>query len=124
MATFNVTALNLANATASANGADLTNTGSRGAVFVIKITAIAGSDTPSATFTVQGKDPLSGDYYTILATAALTATGTTVLRVYPGLTASANATASDVIPNLFRVICTTGGTVTDLDATVGALLVE
>jgi hypothetical protein len=92
-------------------------------VFVIDITSITGS-APTATFTVQGKCPLSGKYYTIIASAALNTAATTVLRVYPGLTAATNLTVSDVVPNIFRVICTAGGTVTDLDATVSANLVD
>jgi hypothetical protein len=123
MANQNMTALVLANATASANGADLENVSGKSAHVVIDITAIAGTS-PTATFTVQGKDPFSGKYYTILASAALAATGTTVLRIGAGLTAAANLVANDVMPRVFRVICTAGGTVTDLDATVGVSLVD
>jgi hypothetical protein len=123
MANQNMTALVLANATASANGADLENVSGRAAHVVIDITSITGT-APTATFTVQGKDPKSGKYYTILASAALNAAATTVLRIGPALTAAANLVANDVMPRAFRVICTTGGTVTDLDATVGVSLVD
>ena len=61
-------------------------------VLVIDVTAVTA--TPSVVFTVKGKSALGSDYYTILTSAAITATGQTVLRVYPGLTASANVTAS------------------------------
>lgn len=114
-------ALRLLNATASANGADIENVGGRFAHVVIDITSITGT-TPTATFTVQGKDPVSGKYYTILTSTALNGTGTTVLRIGPSLTAAANLVANDIMPRKFRVICTTGGTVTDLDATVGVCL--
>lgn len=84
----------------SINSIDQINTAARGAVIVVDITtATAGN----YTFTVQGKDPASLKYYTILATTALATTGTTILRVYPGLTAAANATASDVLPAVWRV---------------------
>lgn len=122
MANATLTALVLSNATASANGPDLENIGHKGAVVVIDVTSITGT-TPTATFTLQGKDPASGKYYTILASSALNATGTTTLKVHPGLTAAANSVANDIVPRCFRVICTTGGTVTDLDATVGVSLV-
>lgn len=123
MANQNINALVLLNATASANGPDVDNLSGRAAHITIDITAITGT-APTATFTVQGKDALSGKYYTILASAALNAVATTVLRVGPGLTAAANLVASDVMPRCFRVICTTGGTVTDLDATVGVSLIN
>lgn len=116
-------ALVLSAATASANGADIDNSSGWAAIFTVDITTITGT-TPTATFTVQGKDELSGKYYTILATTALNATGTTVLKVGAGLTASANLVANDLLPRTFRVICTTGGTVTNLTATVGCCLVS
>ena len=53
--------------------------------------------------TLQGKDPVSGQYYTILASAALASTGLTVLKVYPGLTAAANTVVNDVMPTIYRV---------------------
>lgn len=76
----------------------------RGGVFVIDVTAVA--DTPSVVFTIQGRDPVSGKAYTILTSAAITGTGTTVLRVYPGLTAAANVTVSDILPAQWQVLAT------------------
>jgi hypothetical protein len=78
-----------------------TNNEARGVHVVIDVTAAA--DTPSVVFTLQGYDPLSQKYYTILASAAITGTGTTVLRVYPGSTVTANLSAADVLPRLWRV---------------------
>ena len=72
----------------------------------IDITAIVS--TPLVTVTIQGKDPISGKYYTILASAALAAAATTVLRVYPGLVAVANLTVNDVMPRHWRVSVTVG----------------
>ena len=92
--------------TASQNSADLLNPYARGVVVVIDATASAS--TPSVVFTIKGKSSLGSDYYTILASAAITGTGTTVLRVYPGLTASANLVASDVLPAVWRVEAVAG----------------
>ena len=78
--------------------------GHRGLHLVIDATASAA--TPSVVFTIQGYSPLGDDYYTILASAAVTGAGTTVLRVYPGLTAAANTVANDVLPSLWRVNAT------------------
>lgn len=97
----NGTALASAARTASVNSADLINHNGRGLHLVIDVTAITGA--PSITVTIQGKDALSGKYYTILAGAAITAVGTTILRVYPGLLAAANLVANDVLPRSFRV---------------------
>lgn len=87
--------------TVSENSADLTNPYARGVILVIDVTAV--TSTPSVVFTVKGKSSLGTDYYTILASAAITGTGQTVLRIYPGLTAVANLTASDILPAVWRV---------------------
>jgi hypothetical protein len=87
--------------TASQNSADLVNPFARGAVITINCTAIVTA--PSVVFTVVGRVSLAGVYYTILASAAITAAGTTNLRIYPGLTAAANVTVSDILPGLWRV---------------------
>lgn len=80
--------------------------GHRGLHLIIDATAFAA--TPSVVFTIQGYSPLGDDYYTILASAAIVTSGTTVLRVYPGLTASANVTANDVLPLNWRVSAVAG----------------
>ena len=53
--------------------------------------------------TIQGKDHLSGKYYDLLVGVAITAIGTTILKVYPGIMASANVAASDILPLTWRV---------------------
>lgn len=122
MANQNVTAMILSAASASVDGTDIDNLSGSGGVVVIDITAITGT-TPTATFTVEGKDPLSGQYYPILVSSALSATGTTVLRIFPNLTASANAVANDVLPRTFRVSCAIAGTTPAVTATVGVCLI-
>ncbi len=94
--------------------------GHRGLHLVIDATAAAA--TPSVVFTIQGYSGLGDDYYTILASAAITGTGTTILRVYPGLTASANVVANDVLPMQWRVIATHGDA-DSLTYSVNALLI-
>jgi hypothetical protein len=86
--------------TATVVGPDNQNTGVSGVKVVVDITAIG---TGSWTLVVEGKDKISGKYYPILTSAALVATATTVLTVYPGLTAIANVTVSDVIPEIWRL---------------------
>lgn len=111
----------LAAASAGANGDDQVNINARGLKLIIDITALSGTS-PTLTVTIQGKDAVSGKYFTILASAALAAQATTVLTVFPGLTASANVTANDVLPRDWRVIYAIGGTGPSVTATISAAL--
>src|SRR5487761_2323202 len=86
--------------TTTQTSADQTNTNGRGVLVVLDVTVIG---TGNITLEIDGKDPVSGKYYTILTGAAVSSNSTTVYRVYPGLTAAANATASDVLPRTWRV---------------------
>lgn len=90
------------------NSADQKNYGCRGVQVIVDITALAGT-TPTLTVTLKGKDRVSGKYYTLLASTALNATGTTVLRVFPGATASANLIANDQVPEDWRIETAIGG---------------
>lgn len=99
----NTTLLASAARTTTQNGADTTNYNNRGIVVVLDMTTVG---TGSVTLAIQGKDSVSGKYYTLLAGAAVTTDSTNVYKVYPGLTAAANAVASDVLPATFRVIVT------------------
>lgn len=72
-------------------------------LFYIDVTAV--SATPSVVFTILGVSP-SGTEYTILASAAITGTGLTVLRVSPQLTAAANTVAKDMLPHAIKVTAT------------------
>lgn len=101
-----LTAFTSAARTATPTPFDGTNYNGKGLHLVIDCTAVTSS--PSVVFTIQGKDALSGKFYTILASAAIVGTGTTVLRVYPGLTVAANLVASDILPRSWRLIATHG----------------
>ncbi len=73
-----------------------------GGVFVIDVTAVVSA--PSVVFTIAG---VSGDIeWTILDSAAITATGTTVLRIHPSLTAAANTIAKDILPQALKITAT------------------
>ena len=103
------------------NGADMKNPGCRGVQVTVDITAIGG--TPTLTVTIQGKDRVSGKYYTLLASAALGSVATTVLRVFPGAAAAANTIANDQVPEDWRVIAVVAGTTPSVTATIGACLI-
>lgn len=99
---FNVSQTGLAGVgqTTSQNSPDLLNPYGRGVKVIINTTAIG---TGSITVTIQGKDPGSGFYYTILASAAIVTNVVTVLTVYPGAPATANVSANDALPRQWRI---------------------
>jgi hypothetical protein len=66
-------------------------------VVVIDVTAIVS--TPSVVFTISGKDTTSGKTWTLLASAAIVATGTTVLQIGRALPATANLSANAAVPD-------------------------
>src|ERR1051326_2526877 len=68
----------------------------KGGHFVIDVTAVGAA--PSVVFNIEALDKLSGKWYPILISAAITATGTTVLKVYPGAPPANNAVANDILP--------------------------
>jgi hypothetical protein len=103
-------------------GAVLDTHQSKGCLIFINVTAISGTS-PTLTVTLKGVDSVSGASYTILASAAINATGMTVLRVYPGLTAAANSVANDVTPIQARIDTTIGGTTPSVTATISMALI-
>lgn len=93
----------LANAarTATENSADFVNFNAKGLHAIINVTALSAS--PSIVATIQGKDPISGTYYDILEGLPITTTGINILKVYPGISAFVNQSASDILPRIYRV---------------------
>lgn len=81
-------------------------TGYRGLRAVVDITTYGGAG--SLTLTIQGYDPVSGKWYTLLASAALAAAATTDLVVYPGCVAVANRLANTPLPRTVRVTVAVG----------------
>jgi len=87
------------------------------------------ANSSSLTFTVQGKDLVSGKYFNLAASAAQTAVGTTVIQICPEITAADAASAgtnttlaavSALVPKTWRVLVSgTAGTAT---YTIGAEL--
>jgi hypothetical protein len=94
--------------TANGNSFDVPNPRCRG-VKVYITTGAFGSGASAITVTIQGKDPVSGKYYTILTSASLVTNkdisnaAANLLTVYPELAAVANQTAQDVLPPTWRI---------------------
>lgn len=80
--------------------------GERGGHFIIVVSAITA--TPSIVPTIEAYNDITDTWYVLLTGAAITATGTTILKVYPGITAVANASSSDILPQTWRVLMTHG----------------
>lgn len=87
----------------------ITNYNARYLEIVLNITA--ASSTPTATVAISGTTA-SGYAFPILTGVAVVTTGTTVYRVGPGLTASTNAVANDLVPRNILVTVTITGSVT------------
>ena len=110
-------------ASAGGNSADLSNTDWRGVNVVVNVTAITGT-TPTLTVSIQGKDPVSGQYYTLLTNAtAISANGTYLFALYPGgptSTTSPSFSSPAPLPRTWRILYTIGGTTPAVTATMGA----
>lgn len=83
-------------------------TGAKGLAVVINVTG--ASATPSVVFNVRGVVFPGGNVpgatavtWDILASAAITGVGTTVLQVHPALTVAANVAASAVLPDMIEI---------------------
>jgi hypothetical protein len=87
--------------TATVNSDDREDPTSQSAHVIVNVSAVTA--TPSIVVTIQGKDSVSGAYYDLLASPAITATGTTVLKIGQGLAATPNGSASDFLPEVWRV---------------------
>lgn len=94
--------------TASPNEVEIGTTGAHGLIVVINVSA--ATDTPSVVFSVKGVVYPSGKTpgatavkWTILESAAITGTGTTVLQVAPELGNAANELAEHLVPDLVEI---------------------
>ncbi|HEY8892067.1 MAG TPA: hypothetical protein VIM70_17655 [Clostridium sp.] len=93
-------ALALLARTTTTSSIDLNNNFGTGIRVYLNVTAVATSD---ITLKIEGKDPVSGSYTTILLSSSVNTISTNVYKVYPGLTAVANLVVSDFVPKTFRI---------------------
>lgn len=87
--------------TVTLNSADFINYNAKGLHVIINVTALTAA--PSIVPFIQGKDPISGTYYDILEGLPITTTGINIIKVYPGISAVVNVSASDLLPRTYRV---------------------
>lgn len=83
------------------------NDGNARGVRIFVNTTAAGAS-PSTVFTIQVKDTKTGVFYDLLASAAVTGTGTLLLEVYPGFTNATNVRFNSHAGRGIRVTATHG----------------
>lgn len=102
---------------ANYTGSDLVNDGYTGVLVFLNINTIAAGN---ITVDIEGKSPVgTNEYYTILTSAAITATGLTVLSIHPAILAAANLAAQAPIPATWRIRATIGGAAGAKDFDIG-----
>lgn len=91
--------------TATQASSTVTNVNARGAHIVVTIASVSGAE---ITVRIQGLDPFPPDtpsnWYDILVSNPITSTGTTILKVYPGINTVPNGASSDILPWQWRVL--------------------
>jgi hypothetical protein len=102
-----VTALASAVRAATTNSSDITAYNAKAILVILDISSVPGGDT--VTVSLTGKDPVSGNYVTLAAGQAQSATGTTAIAIGTGVTtvSGASYSANNVpVPRVFRVTVT------------------
>ena len=118
-----VTVLSSALRSATTNSDELENDGYRGVRLIVDISAEDGAVT--LTPKIQAIDHLSGNAVDLPGAAftGLTATGTYMLTVYPGIAETANETVDDILPKRWRVAATMSGS-TSMTYSISATLLK
>jgi hypothetical protein len=97
-----LTLLASATRTSTTSSPDQVNISGVGLVVYLNVSGASG--TGGLTVFLQGKDPVSGNYFTLdHATAAVTANGQYLYSLYPGLSAEGTQGWSAVLPATWRV---------------------
>jgi hypothetical protein len=103
------------------SAAAITNFNARGAAFIVNVSAVTGT-TPTMTVKLQVQDVVSANWVDVpgAVTASITAAGTFMLTVYPGLVEAANSKVSFPLPRTYRFLWTIGGTTPSFTFSIGA----
>lgn len=99
--------------TASGTGVTATNYNGTGCLIFLNVTAASGT-TPTLVFKVQISPDNGTTWFdmdaTNAASASLTAAGTSIIRVYPGIVGVAAGQCNNPLPRIWRLAWTIGGT--------------
>jgi len=90
--------------TATPTSVDIFNHCGAGIHIILDVTVDPAS--ASITLKLEGKDPTSGKFYTILEGAAVISVSTNVYIAFPGAAETANVSANDFIPSFLRITVT------------------
>lgn len=118
-----LTLLSSAARTATTNSSDQINYNAKGAIIFFDITAVPLVDT--VTLSVEGKDPVSGKYFTLLEGSALSTTGQRLYAIYPGVAdtdTKFDAFEEMPMPRTWRVTVTHSG-IGSFTYSVGAAMI-
>ena len=113
--------VSLSGASASGSSAVLNNAQGRGVTVFLDVASLSGTS-PSFVPTIEGYDSVTGQSYTLLTGPSVTAAGTHVMQVYPGLASSAGAAADAVLPQQWQLAYTIGGTTPAVTVTATAVV--
>ena len=108
-------------AAGTVNSADQINNVGRGVQLGVNFTV---NTTCSEVVTIQGKDVASGQYYTLLASAAITTAVFNNYLVYPAAASTANVSANLPLPRTWRVQAVLTGASCAATGTVGASVIQ
>lgn len=100
---------------------EIDNNTFNGGRFIVDVTALE-TGTNTVTVHIDGYDFTSGKWYTILDSAALSTTATTVYTVFPGATIDSNVVANSNLPRKFRVQLIKNGQTLSQTVSVGVNL--
>lgn len=100
--------------------ADQVNNSGNGVHCILDTTAYTSG---TVTLTIQGKDPASLKYYTLLSGAGVASTSTNVYKVFPAATVTANVSANDKLPTIWRISIAGGSTPVSTNS-VGCVVME
>lgn len=83
--------------------------GATGVIATINVTDLQAT-TPSLILSIEGYDPSTASFYTILADAAVATVTSSSISIAPGLPATANVSIPAVLPDTIRVTVSHGDT--------------
>lgn len=109
--------------TLTAQGAATLNSADQSGFNVTRVICVfrqsATGGTPSTTFSIQNKDAASGQYYSIITSAAITANSVNFITAGGDVTTTTNVGAGVPIARTWRTSTTVGGTTPAVTATIG-----
>ena len=90
--------------TTSMTMANQTNERYAGVRLFANVADFAAGSAPALSFRVDGQDPVSGNWATLLSTVALVATSTVMFTIHPNVTAVAGQATPQFLPGTWRVV--------------------